>query len=105
MAALVQVTEEDPGTNCWYGGQKIETGGDDDQDGVLDPSEVDFTQYACNGAPGSNGSNDPNDPNWTSSTVGAGCACGVEGGPASSGTIPGLALLALVVVLVLRRRS
>lgn len=56
LAALVQVTEEDPGENCWYGGQKIETGSDDDQDGFLDPNEVDYTEYACNGEPGSNGS-------------------------------------------------
>ena len=43
-------------TSCTYGGVKIEMGIDDDINGTLDSSEVDKTEYVCNGAPGSSGS-------------------------------------------------
>ena len=43
-------------TSCTYGGVKIEMGIDDDMNGTLDASEVDKTEYVCNGAPGSSGS-------------------------------------------------
>ncbi|MFH2008773.1 MAG: hypothetical protein ABI333_19455 [bacterium] len=46
---LVNVTDEDPGANCENGGQMIETGIDDNMDGVLDATEVDSTTYVCNG--------------------------------------------------------
>ncbi|MBN2723472.1 MAG: hypothetical protein JXR95_05310 [Deltaproteobacteria bacterium] len=57
---LVSVTTEAPGTNCTYGGQKIETGIDDNADGILDATEVDNTTYVCNGTDGTDG-NDGND--------------------------------------------
>ena len=43
-------------TSCTYGGVKIEMGIDDNMNGTLDSSEVDKTEYVCNGAPGSSGS-------------------------------------------------
>ncbi|MBU1412592.1 hypothetical protein KKC22_13860, partial [Myxococcota bacterium] len=49
---LVRVLEESPGVNCAEGGQRIETGADDDADGVLDDGEVDEVSYVCNGATG-----------------------------------------------------
>ena len=42
-------------TSCTYGGVKIEMGIDDNMNGTLDSSEVDKTEYVCNGAPGSSG--------------------------------------------------
>ena len=42
-------------TSCTYGGVKIEMGIDDDMNGTLDASEVDKTEYVCNGAPGTSG--------------------------------------------------
>ena len=42
-------------TSCTYGGVKIEMGIDDDMNGTLDASEVDKTEYVCNGATGSTG--------------------------------------------------
>jgi hypothetical protein len=42
-------------TSCTYGGVKIEMGIDDDMNGTLDASEVDKTEYVCNGAPGATG--------------------------------------------------
>ncbi len=46
-------TAEPAGSNCAYGGIKVETGIDDNGNGVLDTSEVDATEYVCNGADGS----------------------------------------------------
>ncbi len=49
LNSLVSVSSESPGTNCSSGGIKIDTGLDNDLDGVLDPAEVDGTAYVCNG--------------------------------------------------------
>jgi OmcA/MtrC family decaheme c-type cytochrome len=51
---LVRTTSEPAGTNCAYGGTRIESGVDDNGNGVLDSSEVDAarTTYACNGGVG-----------------------------------------------------
>ncbi|MGE3767497.1 MAG: OmcA/MtrC family decaheme c-type cytochrome [Kofleriaceae bacterium] len=51
--SLVTTSEEPAGTNCPFGGPKIETGLDVNDDGTLDPSEVNAaaTSYVCNIAP------------------------------------------------------
>ncbi len=49
LNSLVSVSSESPGTNCANGGIKIDTGLDDDLDGILDSEEVDGTAYVCNG--------------------------------------------------------
>ena len=51
--SLVAVATEPAGTNCPFGGSRIDTGLDADDDGVLDPEEVDAgaTTYVCNIAP------------------------------------------------------
>ncbi len=48
--SLVAVTDESAGDNCASGGQKVETGVDDNGNGVLDSDEVENTFYVCNGA-------------------------------------------------------
>lgn len=53
--ALVNVVPEPAGSACEFGGAKIEAGIDANDDGVLGPTEVDKTTYACNGAPGAEG--------------------------------------------------
>jgi len=53
--SLVQVSNEPAGSNCVNGGKKIETGTDTDDDGILDPSEISYSTYVCNGVNGSNG--------------------------------------------------
>ena len=55
--SLVSVSVEPVGVNCSNGGQKIDSGIDDDDDGVLQVAEIDATVYTCNGADGSNGLN------------------------------------------------
>lgn len=41
-----------PGADCTYGGIRVDMGIDDNRNGQLDPTEVDATEYVCNGAPG-----------------------------------------------------
>jgi OmcA/MtrC family decaheme c-type cytochrome len=54
MNALVRTAEEGAGANCPFGGTRIETGLDADNDGTLDPDEIDgsATSYVCNFGPG-----------------------------------------------------
>jgi hypothetical protein len=41
-----------PGADCASGGFRVETGADDDRDGLLDDGEVDSTVFVCDGADG-----------------------------------------------------
>lgn len=50
--SLISVTTEPAGANCSAGGQKIEHGVDDDNNGTLEAGEVDGTAYVCNGIDG-----------------------------------------------------
>jgi hypothetical protein len=50
-ASLISVVDEEPGTNCTNGGTKISSGIDDDDDGVLDPEEVDAVEFICDEDP------------------------------------------------------
>ena len=59
---LVNASAEPPGTNCELGGVKIETGRDINQNGVLDPDEVEETFYVCNGEDGIPGPPGPPGP-------------------------------------------
>src|SRR5215470_2648818 len=43
-----------PGDTCKYGGTKVNSGLDNNGNGVLDDTEVTATNYVCNGSPGSN---------------------------------------------------
>lgn len=55
--SLIRVSNEPAGANCPNGGLKIESGIDDNGNGVLNvPGEVDATAYVCNGSDGSDGS-------------------------------------------------
>ena len=57
VTALVAVTDEPAGANCANGGKLIESGLDDDNNGILDSSEVDSSTYVCNGIEASDGLN------------------------------------------------
>lgn len=59
---IVIVTDEPPGANCEFGGVKIETGLDVNNNGVLEDDEVQNTDYVCNGAPGGQGPEGPEGP-------------------------------------------
>lgn len=53
--SLAEVSEEPAGTNCAQGGQRLNTGIDENDDGELQPDEIDATSYICDGA-GTDGS-------------------------------------------------
>lgn len=55
IGSLVDITDEPAGSNCALGGLRVQTGRDDDGDGVLSSAEVDITSYACDGANGADG--------------------------------------------------
>ncbi len=48
-SSLLELTTELPGANCATGGQRIDSGLDDDGDETLDAGEIDATAYVCNG--------------------------------------------------------
>ncbi len=79
---LISTSDVAPGADCTYGGVKIESGIDDDGDGILDADEVDNTDYACNGADGADGSNGTNGSNGTDGANGADGADGANGSDA-----------------------
>ncbi|MBI1858081.1 MAG: hypothetical protein HYR97_03090, partial [Candidatus Melainabacteria bacterium] len=55
LTSLVSTTVELAGSNCTAGGQKIQTGLDANNNGVLDSSEISQTNYVCNGLEGVTG--------------------------------------------------
>ncbi|WP_294238232.1 hypothetical protein [Chryseobacterium sp. sg2396] len=55
--ALVKTTAESAGGNCTTGGMKIESGTDNNSNGILDASEITDTRYVCNGTNGQGFSN------------------------------------------------
>lgn len=53
--ALVTIESEPIGENCVAGGLKISVGQDDNENGILDESEIESISYICNGTSGSDG--------------------------------------------------
>ncbi|MFY0625413.1 MAG: collagen-like protein [Reichenbachiella sp.] len=49
VSSLIRAIVESPGNNCITGGVMIETGLDDNYNGVLDNEEIDAIRYVCNG--------------------------------------------------------
>jgi BclB C-terminal domain-containing protein len=64
MSTLAIRRAEPAGENCPTGGERIDTGFDDNGNNVLDASEVDVSAYICNGAPGTSSivSTQPEEP-------------------------------------------
>ena len=54
LNALISSSPEASGNNCANGGTRIDVGVDDNADGVLDATEIDQTQYVCNGGSSNN---------------------------------------------------
>jgi alpha-tubulin suppressor-like RCC1 family protein len=53
--ALIKELPETAGSNCPFGGRRIDAGTDLSGNGVLETAELTSTSYACNGAPGPEG--------------------------------------------------
>ena len=54
-AALVETSAEPAGDNCAESGVRVDSGVDEDGDGALSDSEIDSTQFVCNGPSGEAG--------------------------------------------------
>jgi ELWxxDGT repeat protein len=54
LNALVSMTPEAAGSNCANGGTRIDVGIDDNSNGQLESSEIDQTQYVCDGGSSNN---------------------------------------------------
>ena len=50
--SLTKVTNESVGSNCQFGGLKIDSGIDSNRNGILDDTEIGSTTYVCNGIDG-----------------------------------------------------
>src|SRR5580698_550365 len=48
---LTTATAEPPGSNCPYGGTRVDVGVDRNGNGILDPSEIQSTFYVCAAEP------------------------------------------------------
>jgi hypothetical protein len=68
-STLAIEAEEPPGQNCAAGGQRVDTGFDDNDNGRLDANEVEASVFICNGAGGAAG---PTGPAGTDGTDGVG---------------------------------
>lgn len=79
LLSLVRVQSESIGTNCAYGGQRIDSGLDANGNGALDAAEM-STTYVCNGVDGSGGATGPAGStalvNLISEPSGANCEAG-----------------------------
>jgi subtilisin family serine protease len=79
---LTSVTTIAPGAICANGGQAINTGFDDNGNGVLDPSEIVNSQPVCNGATGPQGPQGPQGPASAlivTSVIAPGASCAAGG--------------------------
>lgn len=83
LTALTSFSEEEAGENCADGGMKVETGLDENRDGVLDEDEIQDTKYICNGEAGTNGAG-TDGSDGTDGEDGADGADGVNGNDGAS---------------------
>jgi ELWxxDGT repeat protein len=60
LTSLGEINPEPAGANCAEGGISFVVGIDDNDNAILEATEVDQTQYVCNGASGSGGGNSAN---------------------------------------------
>jgi hypothetical protein len=103
--SLVSSSQEDPGANCEYGGQRIDVGADDGDgagtagDGVLHADEIDQTVYVCNGNDGADGADGASGADGTDGADGSDGGCRAAG--ASS---DGFLLFPLAFLLLVTRR-
>ena len=78
LVVVVETDNESAGSNCTYGGHKINTGYDSNGDGVLLGDEIKKTVYVCNGATGATGA--------SGGSGGSGSLPYFTGTPAATGT-------------------
>ena len=69
LTSLIVSSVEPSGSNCASGGTRVETGIDDDGNGVLSPTEVDAVVFVCNGETGADGADGANGSSTTTMMV------------------------------------
>ena len=69
LTSLIVSSVEPSGSNCANGGTRVETGIDDDGNGVLSPTEVDAVVFVCNGETGADGADGANGSSTTTMMV------------------------------------
>ena len=67
---LTRVRDEAPGSACPNGGDRVEFGYDEDDDGILDDAEIQATAYACDGADGAGSDGSMDSDNMDSDNMG-----------------------------------
>lgn len=77
LNSLTRISNEAAGSNCTYGGKRIDSGLDSNSNGTLDSSEVSASAYVCNGATGATGASGRNSlVEVIAEAAGANCATG-----------------------------
>ena len=83
LNALSTISIESAGVNCAQGGQKLDTGLDDNNNGTLEAGEIDQTSYICHGTDGANGADGADGSNGlptlsviSAESAGVNCAAG-----------------------------
>jgi len=82
---MVKSGPEPAGTNCTNGGVIIQTGYDDNDNGVLDAGEISDTQYVCHGEDGSQGPDGAQGPKGDVGETGEPGQDGEDGAPGEKG--------------------
>lgn len=89
LSAVVDVTEEPAGDNCANGGLRVDHGLDGNDNGVLEPDEIDDTSYICDGAPGESGADGADGENGADGAEGAQSLVSVVDEPAGANCASG----------------
>lgn len=99
LESLVDLNVEPAGVNCQFGGVRVDTGIDDNGDGILQANEIDDTNFICNDDPDNNNSNNSNNSSDS--------RCSIAGSGDTNGLSLFSALLPFLMVpfVVFRRRK
>ncbi len=101
-AALIETAEEAPGSHCQYGGIRVDTGSDTNDNGILEPDEISGTAYICDEAPEMPETGDE----WPEEFRVGGAGCSAVVTPELTVGVLALCIIALVCVCYpTRRRS
>ena len=87
LYAVARVDAEPAGAHCADGGSRISAGVDANRNGLLDPPEVETTQYVCNGARGPGGSVGSAGPAGVAGVAGTTGAMGATGQAGLAGLV------------------
>jgi len=79
FSSVASVSIVEPGVNCPNGGIAVDSGIDENGNGILDSNEIDSSEIICNGIDGSDGTDGTNGTNGTDGTDGLNGTNGSDG--------------------------